>query len=220
MSGNYEPDQDLKDKFLKEYSERQYEIERRQRSRSALKMGAVAGALLLFLILGVSACGTYNSLQAKREKVRYEWSNIEVQLERRANLIPNLVSTVKGYTKHEERVFSEIAQARSRLLSAGTPAEKMAANDQVSAALSRLLVLAENYPDLKASEQFKRLQDELAGTENRISVARRDYNKAALEYNTSLQRFPTILIARALGFERAQEFKAAEGSIQAPKVEF
>jgi LemA protein len=96
----------------------------------------------------------------------------------------------------------------------------MAANDQVSAALSRLLVLAENYPDLKASEQFKRLQDELAGTENRISVARRDYNKAALEYNTSLQRFPTILIARALGFERAQEFKAAEGSIQAPKVEF
>jgi LemA protein len=183
-------------------------------------IGILVVLLLLGLILGGSACGSYNSLTTKKNSVDTAYSNVDTQLQRRADLIPNLVNTVKGYAKHEEQVFSEIAEARSRLLSAQTPAEKFAANDQVSGALGRLLALAENYPNLKADQSFLKLQDELAGTENRIQVSRSDYNKVVQDYNTSRDTFPTVIFANMFGFQRAQLFQASEGSREAPKVQF
>jgi LemA protein len=192
----------------------------RVRSGGRHWIGILLGLLVLALILGGWAASKYNTLQTKRENVRMKWSGIDSQLQRRADLIPNLVNTVKGYTKHEEQVFGDIASARSRLLSAQTPEDKAAANDQLSGTLGRLLMLTENYPNLKADEQFKNLQYELAGTENRINVARTDYNQAVFDYNTTLQRFPTVLIGRLLGFQRAEEFKAAEGAREVPKVSF
>ena len=182
--------------------------------------GVLLGLLALAVILGGWAASKYNVLQAKRENVRVKWSGIDTNLQRRADLIPNLVNTVKGYTKHEEKVFGDVAAARSRMLSAQTPEDKAAANDQLSGALGRLMMLVENYPNLKADEQFKNLQFELAGTENRINVARIDYNQAVFDYNTTLQRFPTLLIGRLLGFQRADEFKAAEGAHEVPQVGF
>lgn len=211
---------DLKDQFRQEYTTQQNQIQSRKRSRSTWLVGGVLAVLLLFLLIGGSACGTYNTLATKREVVNREFSNIDVQLQRRADLIPNLVNTVKGYAQHEEQVFSELAQARSRLLSAQTPNEKIAANDQLSGALGRLLVLTENYPNLKADQQFLRLMDELAGTENRIGVARRDYNAVVTDYNTTRQRFPTVIFANTLGFDRAEEFKAEQAAREAPKVDF
>jgi LemA protein len=218
MSGMYDQGEatDQREQFRREFESDQS----KKRSKSFWFVGAVVGVLLLFLILGGSACATYNSLTAKRERVRTEFSNVDAQLQRRSDLINNLVETVKGYTKHEEQVFSEIAQARSRLLSASTVQEKSDSSDQLNSALGRLLVLAENYPDLKASGQFTRLQDEIAGTENRIAVARRDYNNAVQEYNTARQRFPSVLLAGTLGFERADPFKAEAGAREAPKVKF
>src|SRR5262249_32731503 len=163
---------------------------------------------------------TYNSLVGKQQAVKNEFSNVDVQLQRRADLIPNLVETVKGYTKHEEKVFGEIADARSKLLGATTVDEKSNANAQVSGALGRLLALSENYPDLKANQNFMALRDDLSGTENRIAVARRDYNAKVLDYNTTRQRFPTVLFSSVLGFQPAEEFKADPGSRDAPKVSF
>ncbi|HVG21467.1 MAG TPA: LemA family protein [Blastocatellia bacterium] len=183
-------------------------------------IGCVGALLLGLLIFGGSACGTYNTLTSKQQQVKNSFSNVDVQLQRRADLIPNLVNTVKGYTKHEEAVFSEIAQARSRLLSAQTVDEKAEANNQLTGALGRLLVLTENYPNLKADQQFLSLQNELAGTENRIGVARRDYNQVVLDYNTTRQRFPTVILAGPLGFQPAEEFKADPGSRNAPQVDF
>jgi LemA protein len=191
-----------------------------ERPRGRRGIGILLGLLAIVVILGGWAASKYNTLQTKRENVRMKWSGIDSQLQRRADLIPNLVNTVKGYAKHEEKVFGDIAAARSRLLSAQTPEDKASANDQLSGALGRLLALSENYPNLKADEQFKTLQYELAGTENRINVARTDYNQAVFDYNTTLQRFPTVVIARLLGFQRAEEFKAAEGAREVPQVTF
>ena len=215
-----EKGQDLKDQFRQDYTAQQNQIQSQKRSRSTWLVGGVLAVLLLFLLIGGSACSTYNTLATKREVVNREFSNIDVQLQRRADLIPNLVNTVKGYAKHEEAIFTELAQARSRLLSAQTPNEKIEANDQLSGALGRLLVLTENYPNLKADQQFARLMDELAGTENRIGVSRRDYNAVVTDYNTTRQRFPTVLFANVLGFDRAEEFKADPASREAPKVDF
>ena len=211
---------DLRDQFRQEYTTQQNQMEGRKRSRSKWLLIVGGGILALLLIFGFMAAGSYNTLTTKQEKVKVEFSNVDTQLQRRADLIPNLVETVKGYAKHEEKVFSEIAEARSRLLNAGTVDEKAAANSQLSGALGRLLVLAENYPDLKANEQFKTLMVQLEGTENRIAVARRDYNQTVLDYNTTRQRFPAVVMANILGFERAEEFKAEEGARQAPKVNF
>lgn len=183
-------------------------------------VGIVIAIVLLFMIIGGSACGTYNSLTTKRNEVTNAFSNIDTQLQRRADLIPNLVNTVKGYAKHEEKIFTEIADARSKLIGAKTVGEKSEANDQVTGALSRLLVIAENYPNLKADQQFLRLSDELAGTENRIAVARQDYNKKVLEFNNMHDSFPTVIFANMLGFQRAEEFKASESSRQVPGVDF
>jgi LemA protein len=220
---NYEPGAatDQRDQFRQEYSNQQNQIQQQKRSRSRWMIGILTAVLLLFLIVGGGACGTYNSLYGKREVVKKEWSNVDVNLQRRADLIPNLVNTVKGYTKHEEQVFSEIAQARSRLLNPqATTDEKIAANTQMDSALSRLLVIAENYPDLKANEQYKNLMTQLEGTENRIAVARRDYNEKVADYNTSRGHFPGVIFANMFGFQREEEFKVDPTKREAPTVNF
>jgi LemA protein len=220
MSNRFEESTDQKEQFRQEYAAQQSQIESKRRSRSTWMVGCVGALLLALLIFGGSACGTYNTLTTKQQVVKNQFSNVDVQLQRRADLIPNLVNTVKGYTNHEEQVFGEIADARSRLLNAKTVDEKADANNQLSASLGRLLVLAENYPNLKADQQFLRLQDELAGTENRIGVARRDYNQSVLDYNTTRQKFPTVLMAGVLGFQPAEEFKADPAARNAPTVDF
>ncbi|MEN3330801.1 MAG: LemA protein [Blastocatellia bacterium] len=207
---------DLRDQFQQDYATQQNQLAQQKTKKRVWLIGALVLAALLLL----GGCSTYNGLVGKQQAVKNEFSNVDVQFQRRADLIPNLVNTVKGYAQHEEKVFSEIADARSRLLNAKTIDEKADANAQVTSALGRLLVLSENYPNLKADQQFLRLQDELAGTENRISVARRDYNAKVLDYNTSRQRFPTVVFAPVLGFQPAEEFKADPGSREAPKVDF
>jgi LemA protein len=212
---------DEREQFREEYAAQQNEHEHQKKSRSRWLIGSVAGVLLLLLIVGGGACGTYNSLYAKREVVKQKWSNVDVNLERRADLIPNLVNTVKGYTKHEEQVFGDIAAARSRLINPqATPQEKIAANAQMDSALSRLLVITENYPDLKASEQYRNLMTQLEGTENRIGVARQDYNQIVADYNTSRGHFPGVIVANMFGFQREEEFKADPSKREVPEVKF
>jgi Uncharacterized conserved protein len=160
-------------------------------------------------------------LVAKNEAVKSTWSQVDVVLQRRADLIPNLVETVKAYAKQEQTVFGDIAKARSALLSAGTPQDKIAANNQLDGAMGRLLLVVENYPQLKSNENFMRLQDELAGTENRIAVERKRYNDTLQDYNTYVQQFPASIFAGWAGFKKNDAyFTASEGSRQAPKVDF
>ena len=168
----------------------------------------------------MSACG-YNAIPTQDEQVKAAWSEVLNQYQRRADLIPNLVNTVKGYAKQEQTVFGDIAKARSALLSAGSPQEKIAANQQLDGALGRLLLIVENYPQLKSNENFLRLQDELAGTENRIAVERKRYNDTLQDYNTYVQQFPNSLFAGWAGFKPNDAyFQASEGSRVAPKVNF
>ncbi len=223
MSGLYDrgAGTDEREQFRQDFATQQNQLQYQKRSRSRWVMGTLIGILLLLLIVGGGACGTYNSLYAKREVVKQKWSNVDVNLERRADLIPNLVNTVKGYTKHEEQVFGDIAQARSRLINPqATPQEKIAANAQMDSALSRLLVITENYPDLKASEQYKNLMTQLEGTENRIGVARQDYNQSVVDYNTSRGHFPGVIVANMFGFQREEEFKADPAKREVPEVKF
>jgi LemA protein len=220
---NYEPGAatDQRDQFRQEFTQQQNQMQQQKRSRSKWVTGILIGVLLLFLIVGGGACGTYNSLYGQREVVKQQWSNVDVNLQRRADLIPNLVNTVKGYTKHEEQVFSEIAQARSRLINPqATPEEKIAANAQMDSALSRLLVISEAYPDLKASEQYRNLMTQLEGTENRIGVARRDYNAKVAEYNIARGHFPGVIFANMFGFQREEEFRADPAKREVPEVKF
>jgi LemA protein len=179
-------------------------------------------ALVIVAVLAFSQyVSTKNTLVAKNETVKSAWSQVDVVLQRRADLIPNLVETVKGITKQEQAVFGEIAQARSQLLSAGNPGEKIAANQRLDGALGRLLAIAENYPQLKSSENFLRLQDELAGTENRIAVERKRYNDALQDYNTYVQQFPHSIFAKWAGFQpNTQYFAASEAARTVPKVDF
>jgi LemA protein len=157
----------------------------------------------------------------KREAVNAAWAQVDVVLQRRADLIPNLVETVKGYATQEQIVFGDIAKARAALIGAKTPTDKIAANGQLDSALSRLLVVVENYPQLKSNENFLRLQDELAGTENRIAVERRRYNDVIQDYNTYIATFPNSFIASMSGFARNDAyFKTDEGARTAPKVNF
>src|SRR5258705_13816823 len=180
--------------------------------------------IVLALLVGfvfMQYVGVRNTLVTKDQAVKAAWSQVDIVLQRRADLIPNLVNTVKGYAQQEVTVFGDIARARSALLSAGTPSEKIAANQQLDGALGRLLVVVENYPQLKSNENFLRLQDELAGTENRIAVERKRYNDALQDYNTYLLKFPNNLIARFAGFKPNEAyFQASEGSRQVPKVDF
>lgn len=174
--------------------------------------------VVILAVLAVSAISSYNGLISKSEKVDSARSQIDIQLERRSNLIPNLVATVKQYAAHEEEVFTNIAEARSKLAGAGTVSELAEADAELTNALSRLLAIAEAYPELKANENFIQLQDELAGTENRIATARRDYNEAARDFNTSIRRFPTNLFAGLFGFEKADYFEASEEGRENPNV--
>jgi LemA protein len=181
----------------------------------------LAVLLIIALMLGSSFIGRRNQMVVKREAVNEAWAQVDVVLQRRADLIPNLVETVKGFAAQEQTVFGDIAKARSALLGAHSPAEKIAANGQLDSALGRLLVVVENYPQLKSNENFLRLQDELAGTENRIAVERRRYNETVQEYNTFIALFPNSLVASMSGFARNDAyFKTEEGARQAPKVNF
>ena len=181
--------------------------------------------IIVLILIALAIFGQYvsvrNTLVTKNEAVKAAWSQVDIVLQRRADLIPNLVETVKGIAKQEQTVFGDIAKARSQLLSAGTPSEKIAANQQLDGALGRLLAIVENYPQLKSNENFLRLQDELAGTENRIAVERKRYNDALQDYNTYIQKFPANIFARWAGFKPNEAyFTATEGSRQVPKVDF
>lgn len=181
--------------------------------------------IVILAVFGLIVFGQYvgvkNTLVTKNEAVKSAWSQVDIVLQRRADLIPNLVETVKGYAQQEQTVFGDIAKARSALLSAGTPQQKIAANQQLDGALGRLLLVVENYPQLKSNENFLRLQDELAGTENRIAVERKRYNDTLQDYNTYVQQFPNSIFAGWAGFKPNDAyFTASEGARQAPKVNF
>jgi LemA protein len=177
--------------------------------------------LLLVLIVGGSYVSSRNEMVRKNETVKQTWSQVDVVLQRRADLIPNLVATVKGYAQQEQKVFGDIADARAGLLNARTPAAKIAANGQLDGALGRLLAIAENYPNLKSNQNFLALQDELAGTENRIAVERRRYNEAIQDYNTYIGLFPNNIFAGWAGFQRNNDYFAASGAArEVPKVDF
>jgi len=175
---------------------------------------------VLIIILAIIMGSSYNSLVALNESVDGKWSQVENNLQRRADLIPNLVATVKGYAAHEEDIMNEIADARSRLVGAGSVADKAEANEELTSALARLLVVVENYPNLKADANFRHLQDELAGTENRIAVARKDYNDAVQVLNARVKSFPTVIWARMFGFSAREYFEAEDSAQKAPQVEF
>jgi LemA protein len=178
--------------------------------------------VVAFLILSVFwyVKGSYNALVSLDEGVKAAWAQVENQLKRRYDLIPNYVETVKGYAKHEKEVFLKVTEARAKVGSATTINEKMSANTQLSSALSRLLLVVERYPNLKANANFIRLQDELAGTENRIAVERRRFNEAVKQYNVKIRRFPTNLMASMFGFEKATFFQTPEAEQEVPKVAF
>jgi LemA protein len=186
-----------------------------------IALAILAILLVIGLLLGSSFVSRRNQMAIKREAVNAAWSQVDVVLQRRADLIPNLVETVKGFAAQEVTVFGDIAKARSALLTASTPTDKIAANQRLDSALGRLLVVVENYPQLKSNENFLRLQDELAGTENRIAVERRRYNETVQDYNTYISLFPNSLVASMSGFARNDAyFKADEGARQVPKVNF
>jgi LemA protein len=181
--------------------------------------------LVILALLGLWFGSTFvshrNEMVRKREVVNATWSQVDVVLQRRADLVPNLVETVKGFAAQEQTVFRDIANARAALMSARSPQERISANSQLDSALGRLLVIVENYPQLRSNENFLRLQDELAGTENRIAVERRRYNQAVQDYNTYISLFPNNIVASLGGFGRNDAyFRADEGSRQAPRVQF
>jgi LemA protein len=181
----------------------------------------VVGLLVLFIIIPYSYLkGTYNSLVTMDENVKGAWAQVENQLQRRYDLIPNYVETVKGYAAHEKEVFVKVTEARSKVAGAANISEKMQANNQLSSALSRLMVVVERYPELKANTNFIRLQDELAGTENRIAVERRRFNETVKVYNIKIRSFPTNIIAGMFGFEKATFFEVPKERQEAPKVKF
>jgi LemA protein len=188
-----------------------------------MKKGVIV--LVVILLVAVMLVGQFisvrNTLVVKDQAVKAAWSQVDIVLQRRADLIPNLVETVKGFAAHEETVFGDIAKARAALLGAQTPTDKIAANNQLDGAIGRLLLIVENYPQLKSNENFLRLQDELAGTENRISVERRNYNNAVQDYNTYIALFPNNIFAKWTGFQKNNAyFQADEASRTAPKVAF
>lgn len=186
-------------------------------NRKWIPVAVILGALVVIAIV----IGTkYNALVAEREQVNGSWAQVQNVLQRRNDLIPNLVATVKGYAAHEKETFTQIAEARAKLAGARTPAEAANANAQLDNALSRLLVIAEAYPQLKANENFVRLQDELAGTENRIAVERQRYNDEVRDYNRTIKRFPTNVVARAFDFEHRDYFEAEVGAQKVPEVRF
>jgi len=185
--------------------------------KGLLILGIIA---VIIVTLGAMIASTYNSLVSLETSVDASWAQVQNQLQRRADLIPNLVATVKGYASHEEQVFTEIANARSRLLAAGTVEEQLEANRSLDSALGRLLAISENYPQLKADASFIRLQDELAGTENRLATERMRYNQAVQQWNAKVKSFPTVIVASMFGKEPRPFFEAQSGANQVPQVQF
>ena len=187
-----------------------------------MKKGLIAllviGGILLLLVF--VCMGSYNGLVSKQETVKSQYSNLDVMLQRRADLIPNLVNTVKGYMAHETEIIEKITIARQNLLNANSIDDKQKANNELTNSLNALMVIVENYPDLKASQNFISLQDELAGTENRISTARRDYNKAVEDYNKTVKVFPTNILAGMFGFSEEKYFEADAKAQEVPSVNF
>ncbi len=186
---------------------------------------AVLITLGIFFVVAISVVGSvvssYNKLVTLNENINNSWAQVQNVMQRRADLIPNLVNTVKGYAKHEKAIFEHVADATARLGGATTPKDKFAANDQLDSALSRLLMIVQNYPNLKADKSFNRLMDELAGTENRIAVERRRYNDAVMAYNVAVKSFPTNIIAGFLHYEPKEVyFKATENAQKVPQVKF
>ena len=200
------------------------------KNRNRIITMIVVGAILLFIIIIVSwYFKTFNRLVAMDENVQTQWAQVENVYQRRADLIPNLVNTVKGYASHENQTLTEIVEARAKATSVNINPEKLdaqslqefqSAQDGLSSALGRLMVIVENYPDLKANQNFRDLQAQLEGTENRISVERRNYNDAARTYNTTIRSFPASIVANSKGFEKKEYFKATEGAQSAPEVKF
>ena len=185
-----------------------------------MKKGIILGIVGVLVLIGVWIVVSYNKLVSIREEVINAFSNIDVQLERRADLVPNLVNTVKGYVQHEDEAINKVTQAREKLLQADDVEEKSYANEQLSSAIDNIIVIAEAYPDLKASENFINLQDELSGTENRIATARRDYNNTAKEYNKKIKMFPGNLIAEVFDFDDVDYFGVEENKKEVPEVVF
>ena len=186
-----------------------------------IALGVVGVLVLAVLMVFGSYVSAKNQMVAKDQVVKTAWSDVDVQLQRRADLIPNLVETVKGFTKEESTVFGDIANARAGMLNAQGPAAKIAANGQLDGAIGRLLLLTENYPQLRSNEQFMRLQDELAGTENRIGVSRKRYNDALQDYNTFILQFPNSIWAGMAGYQvNNARFEASESARTVPTVKF
>ncbi|MED4886799.1 LemA family protein [Lysinibacillus fusiformis] len=182
--------------------------------------GPIGIIVIILIVLALVLIPKYNSLVTAEENVDSKWAQVENQLQRRYDLIPNLVESVKGYTNHEQKVIADITNARAQMSNANTPAQQAVANDALTGALSRLLVVVENYPNLKADANFRQLMDELAGTENRLAVAREDYNNEVQQFNKHVKRFPGNLMVGMFGFEQKEYFKAAEGAEQAPSIDF
>lgn len=183
-------------------------------------LGPVIFIVIILVVLGMILIPSYNKFVTQEENVNKSYAQVENQLQRRLDLIPNLVSTVKGFASHEKEVIGNISDARARLAGAQGPEEQAKANAELSGALSRLLVVVENYPDLKANENFTQLMDELSGTENRIGVARQDYNEEVSIFNRQVKRFPGKLVASVFGFDEKEYFKADAAANEAPKVDF
>lgn len=185
--------------------------------KSTLGIGIVVAAIVVFVVMIMSS---YNGFVDAEENVDQSYAQIETQLQRRLDLIPNLVNTVKGYASHEEEVLTEISDARARLAGADSPEETATADAELTGALSRLLVVVENYPNLKADKQFTQLMDELAGTENRIAVARKDYNDQVAVFNRKVKRFPGVIVANITGFDAKEYYEADPSAQEAPEVDF
>lgn len=183
-------------------------------------LGPIGVIVAIIVVLAVILVPSYNKFVTSEENVDQAYSQIETQLQRRVDLIPNLVNSVKGFAKQEKEVIGQVTEARSKLAGANGPEEQAAADSELSGALSRLLVVVENYPELKSNENFRQLMDELAGTENRLSVARKDYNGEVASYNKQVKRFPGKLVASIFGFDEKEYFKAEAGANKAPEVDF
>lgn len=183
-------------------------------------MTALIIILVILAVLVVAVIGLYNNLVKMRNMVDNAWAQIDVQLQRRLDLIPNLVETVKGYAGHEKSTLEDVTQARTAVMNATTPADKMAADNILTGTLKSLFAVAEAYPDLKANTNFQQLQAELSNTEDKISYMRQSYNDTVMKFNTAIQTFPAVLVAGMFGFTKRESFAADAGAITAPKVEF